>query len=68
LGKELTVIPDEERIRPAASEVDRLHADATKLRNVCGWEPGVPVAEGIDRTVAWIRENLHRFDAGRYAV
>ncbi|MFA6957675.1 MAG: GDP-mannose 4,6-dehydratase [Thermoanaerobaculia bacterium] len=68
LGKELTVITDEERVRPAGSEVNRLHADATKLRHICGWEPKVPVAEGITRTVAWIRENPQRFDPGRYAV
>lgn len=68
LGKELRVEVDDERVRPAGSEVTRLHADATKLRRTCGWAPNVPIAEGIARTIAWIRENSRRFDPRRYAV
>lgn len=68
LGKALTVVTDGERIRPAGSEVNRLHADATKLRQVCGWAPAVGVEEGIPRTIDWIRGNLDRFKPDRYAV
>lgn len=68
LGRELVVESDEQRVRPAGSEVDRLHADATKLRSVCGWEPQVPVGDGLRRTLEWISANLHLFDPGRYAV
>jgi dTDP-glucose 4,6-dehydratase len=68
LGKRIAVETECERIRPALSEVSRLHADATKLRRVCGWESKVRLAEGIARTVAWIRDNQRRFSPGRYAV
>jgi len=68
LGKEPAVIPDGERVRPRGRAGNPLHADATKLRQICGWEPKVPVERGIELTVDWIRENLHRFDAARYSV
>ncbi|MEN9644800.1 MAG: hypothetical protein RL238_1469 [Actinomycetota bacterium] len=68
LGRALVVETDSERLRPVASEVDRLHADATKLRSVCGWAPAVAIEEGIERTIEWIRNNLDRFDPSRYAV
>lgn len=68
LGRELIIESDEQRVRPAGSEVDRLHADATKLRTTCGWEPLVPVREGLRLTVEWISANQHLFDPSRYAV
>ena len=68
LGRELVVESDEQRVRPAGSEVDRLHADATKLRTTCGWAPTVSVREGLELTIEWISANLHLFDPTRYAV
>lgn len=68
LGKDLTVETDEARVRPAASEVDRLLADATLVRETCGWAPRVPLEDGIARTIAWTRGRGAATDAARYAV
>ena len=38
-------------------EIDRQFVDATKIRERCGWEPSVPLEQGIERTIAWYREN-----------
>lgn len=38
-------------------EIDRQYVDATKLREACGWEPAVGLAEGIERTIDWYREH-----------
>ncbi|MFN0087210.1 MAG: SDR family NAD-dependent epimerase/dehydratase, partial [Blastocatellia bacterium] len=32
--------------------------DITRAREVLGWEPRVPVEEGLTRTIAWYREHL----------
>jgi len=36
------------------------NSDNTKLRRVLGWEPRVPLEEGLGRTYRWIREQLMR--------
>ena len=68
LGRDLTVETDEERVRPEASEVDRLLADATLVRETCGWAPQVPLEEGIARTIDWMRGRVSAADAVRYTV
>jgi len=48
-------VRDDQRIRPAASEVHRLCCDNTKLSSATGFQTRVPLREGISRTVAWFR-------------
>lgn len=36
----------------------RRRPDITKARTRLGWEPRVPLREGLERTVAWYREQL----------
>ncbi len=44
--------------RPAhAADVPATWADITKARRLLAWEPQVPFAAGITRTVAWYRAN-----------
>lgn len=38
-------------------------ADISKARRLLGFEPGVEIEEGIDRTVSWFRENIDRIAA-----
>ena len=39
------------------------NSDNTRLRRVLGWEPQIPLEEGLARTYRWIREQLVK--AGR---
>ena len=59
---------DAQRIRPAASEVERLHADASLAKTKLGWTPTVPVEDGLARTVAFIRDNPDLYRPAEYAV
>lgn len=68
LGKHLQVVQDPQRMRPAASEVERLIADATRAREQCGWEPQVTFDEGLRRTVAWISEHQDVYRPSAYGV
>jgi dTDP-glucose 4,6-dehydratase len=68
LDVSVEVTVEEQRKRPAASEVERLCADATLARELLGWEPQVPLTEGLTRTIDWIRGNRDRYKTGLYAV
>ncbi|MEQ8818957.1 MAG: SDR family NAD(P)-dependent oxidoreductase [Sumerlaeia bacterium] len=67
-GVEAKVIRDEERIRPATSEVERLLADSSKAARVLGWTPKRTLEEGLAETVEWMRGHLHIYRPGEYAV
>jgi dTDP-glucose 4,6-dehydratase len=68
LGKKLTLISEDQRIRPKNSEVERLCADATQARELLGWTPRVTLEEGLHQTIDWIRNNFSSFRVGTYAV
>lgn len=68
LGRDLDVRLDEQRVRPDASEVQRLVCDASQARERLGWEPAVSLREGLERTAAWIERNLRRYRPDAYAV
>lgn len=74
MGREVEFITDEQRMRPAGSEVERLWADNSKARELAGWAPEYPGVEGLRRglqeTIAWFgeRDNLRRYKAGLYNI
>jgi dTDP-glucose 4,6-dehydratase len=68
LDKELRIEHDQRRDRPEASEVDRLVADSTRAREVLGWEPTVPLREGVRRTVEWIGATQQAVHPSAYAI
>ncbi|GGX97539.1 SDR family NAD(P)-dependent oxidoreductase [Streptomyces hiroshimensis] len=70
MNTELEIRADQERIRPAASEVMRLVCDATRLRTATGWAPAHTLEQGLAETVAFFRDplNLGRYKAGIYNV
>lgn len=67
---DLDVREDERRIRPAASEVMRLVADASRLRAATGWAPGHDLEQGLARTVEFFRDpaNLARYKTDIYNI
>jgi NAD dependent epimerase/dehydratase len=67
-GSTATIESDDRRVRPEASEVERLLADNALARSLLGWSPRVTLEDGLARTIDWMRENLERFRPGTYAV
>lgn len=67
-GREVPIRCDEQRIRPANSEVNRLIADNRLITGLTGWRPEIGFRQGLERTAEWIGCNLSHFDPGRYAV
>ena len=68
LGKPLQIEADAQRVRPAKSEVGRLLAGTALAKELMGWTPKFSLDEGLDRTIAWVRENLEMFRVDQYAT
>ena len=59
MGVDVKWIRDEERIRPAKSEVFRLLGDNIKIKELTGWQPEVSLEEGLKKTIDWICQPSH---------
>ena len=68
VDRSITIERDEARVRPADSEVDRLCADNRLARRLLGWQPRIPLEDGLRRTVAWVREHRETYRAGAYVL
>ena len=68
LDRDIRVETDAQRIRPAKSEVMRLIADNGRAREVLGWQPRYGIRQGLQETIGWISDNLHRYQVGRYEI
>ena len=68
LGVEPEVVLDPRRIRPAASEVRRLISDNRKAARLLGWQPAVSLAEGLGRTIAWVRAHAGLYQPQEYSL
>ncbi|HKO60185.1 MAG TPA: GDP-mannose 4,6-dehydratase, partial [Pyrinomonadaceae bacterium] len=68
MRKDLPVVSENQRVRPVNSEVERLCADASKARNVLGWEPSYSLEQGLRQTIEWIEDNNERFRRGVYTI
>lgn len=66
-GRRVVLETDEARIRPQKSEVNRLVADPSRIRQLTGWKSRVPFRTGLKRTVDWIARHLEHFTPTTYA-
>ena len=69
-GSSIEIVSDEQRNRPAGSEVERLLCDCGKLFEMTGYKPRTTIREGLRKTIDWFSnaENLKRYKAGIYNV
>jgi NAD dependent epimerase/dehydratase len=70
MGRPLRLREEAERLRPAASEVLRLLADASRLRELTGWAPTMSLEDGLAVTIDWFtrEENLAGYRTERFNV
>ena len=68
LDKEIAITQENERIRPGASEVERLWCDNTKLASTTGWKPEYSLDTGLQKTIEWVQENQEMFKPERYSI
>jgi dTDP-glucose 4,6-dehydratase len=68
LGKEITIHQEECRVRPIASEVDRLCADSSLARRLLGWLPSYTLDEGLQKTIEWMNEHEQNSATDSYRI
>ncbi len=66
LGMDKPIVSDAERIRPEKSEVMALICDRQRAKAIAGWEPKVPLEEGLRRTITFVEKNLDSFRPTHY--
>ncbi len=74
MGRPVQIVTDDQRLRPEASEVERLWADSSALRALTGWAPqygaGDGFRRGLQQTIDWFSDpaNLARYKTERYVL
>lgn len=74
MGADVEFVCDAERMRPAASEVERLFGSNAKVLELTGWQPEYGGGEGFRRglaeTAEWFAnpDNLAFYKAGQYNI
>jgi nucleoside-diphosphate-sugar epimerase len=68
LDIQANVVVETQRLRPEKSEVKELISDNSLARKTLGWGPKVNLHQGLERTIAWIKENIQRYRPQEYAV
>lgn len=70
LNPDATIVTDEQRLRPDASEVFRLMGDNTKITTLTAWRPSHDLQAGLKDTIDWFKQpaNLARYKAWLYNV
>ncbi|MGE4421182.1 MAG: NAD-dependent 4,6-dehydratase LegB [Pseudodesulfovibrio sp.] len=74
MGADIEIVCEQERIRPAKSEVERLFAGNEKAKRLCGWEPEFGGLDGFKRglklTAEWFADpdNLRRYKSDIYNI
>ena len=66
VGRTPEITSHDERVRPEASEVDRLCAANGLARELLEWEPQVSLEEGLQRTVEWVKSNTGFYQQEAY--
>lgn len=68
MNSNVRFITDEERLRPANSEVFRLLGDNTLICSLTSWKPAYSLEQGLSETINWFQNpaNLAKFKTKMY--
>lgn len=62
------IVCEEQRLRPANSEVERLLGSNELLDSLTGFKPRISIDEGLKMTIEWIQKHLDSYKVNRYNV
>jgi NAD dependent epimerase/dehydratase len=68
VGSDAQVVAEPRRVRADGSEVETLLCNAGLARQELGWEPTIPLREGLERTAAYIKQHLDEYRIDEYTV
>lgn len=66
INPKATIICDEQRLRPQKSEVNRLLGSNAKLKALTDWQQQYTFQQGVQETIAWMRQHMDRYKADIY--
>jgi NAD dependent epimerase/dehydratase len=68
MGSKIKIETDEQRVRPDASEVERLFCSNEKILKNTGWKPSYNLKAGLKETIEWFKSNSSYYKADIYNV
>jgi nucleoside-diphosphate-sugar epimerase len=68
VGREVPIVEEAARVRPPASEVRLLLANAELAKRTLGWVPQVSLSEGLKKVAEYVGSNMTAYRVGSYAV
>jgi dTDP-glucose 4,6-dehydratase len=64
----ITVVSEDQRIRPENSEVERLLASNALAASLLKWQPAIGLEEGLRRTIEWVKANREKYRPNTYTI
>jgi NAD dependent epimerase/dehydratase len=68
MKSDAVICADEQRIRPAKSEVEQLRCDNSKIKGLVNYCPGYSLEKGLEETISWFKKNLAKYKVNIYNV
>ncbi|MGZ3652672.1 MAG: GDP-mannose 4,6-dehydratase [Bdellovibrionota bacterium] len=68
LKTKVKIVADKQRVRPGASEVERLLSDPSKLKKLAKWKPAYDLDRGLVETIEFLKAHQHLYKADLYNV
>lgn len=62
------IVCEEERLRPEKSEVNRLLGSNEKIKALTDWKQQYTFTQGIQETIAWLREHMDHYKTDIYNI
>jgi dTDP-glucose 4,6-dehydratase len=66
IGRPVSIVREEQRLRPEKSEVMRLLSDNRLASQLMDWQPQVPLQTGLLNTIQWVERHAELFNPDRY--
>lgn len=67
-GTDISIISDDERMRPSKSEVMTLLCNNRKARELVGWEPMFTLEDGLMETIRYVEEHPDKYKSDIYNI
>jgi len=68
INPDISIISDEERIRPQKSEVMELVCDNNKAKALLNWQPEISLTEGLKKTIDFVKSHLNYYKPELYNI
>ena len=68
IDRKVEIVQDTKRLRPINSEVERLLADSSFMRQTTGWKNQVSLEDGLAQTIDWISQHMGLYRPKEYAI